>query len=97
MSVKELVAEHIGRIASGEHSVEAQGYEGVVEAIDEELMRLYIWGDVSPRSPCTAFIDTIEGRTKAKKFPVKFLYTLIHHMVRCEDCFKAYSERFPSP
>ena len=70
----------------------ATSFEELSELIDEYMLRWYIYGDFEKREPCQLYELVSKKQTNRKKFPVKFLTTLIEHLTRCEKCYSEYSQ-----
>lgn len=69
----------------------AKSYEELESLVDEYMLRWYIYGDFEERIPCQIYERISRGETVLEKFPVKFVYTLIEHLVKCDKCNCEYS------
>ena len=68
----------------------ATSFEELGPLIDEYMLRWYIYGDFEEREPCQLYGMLSSKQTAQGKFPVKFITTLIGHLVTCEKCHSEY-------
>lgn len=66
---------------------------------NEHMLRLYIYGDMKKRKPCTIMKKLVKGKIHAEKdvaVPVAFATSLVEHVVRCEECAEFYDAWIPN-